>query len=158
MWAIGNAFRAGEQHAWGFTLLELIVVLAIVALMAGMVPLALGRALPGRRVAATAERLVALVDEAQAESEARGRPLRLKLVDRTLIADPSEARSALQPVSWADSTKVTLTDGLGRATPALVVYPDGSTDGAQFQVVDGSHQARVQVSALTGRITRGRVP
>jgi len=49
----------------GFTLLELLVVLAILVMAAALFPLALNRALPARRVTTTADHLIAAVRNAQ---------------------------------------------------------------------------------------------
>jgi len=150
--------RAKVSRRGGYTLLELMVVLAILGLMVGLFPLAIGRALPARRVSATAQSLVAWVSEAQAESVASGTLLHLSLEGHALHAQRSSGAGHLAPMSWSDSTVVTLRAGDGSARKRFDVYPDGSTDGADLGVADGTHHAHVRVSALTGRITTDGLP
>jgi prepilin-type N-terminal cleavage/methylation domain-containing protein len=123
-------------RARGFTLLELLVVVAVVALLTGALGVALNRALPGRRTQLTAERLVGVVRDASAASVASGKPVRIEL---DTLAVPA-------------STQISLTDMNGQALRELVVFPAGSTAGGTFDVVSGVHRASVRVSAITGRV------
>lgn len=120
----------------GFTLLELLVVLAIMLMMSAAFPLVLDRALPGRRVTVATEHLVVAIREAQARSISQGKPVRVPLVTLT--------------GSLSASTHVVFTDWNGRALSALMLYPDGSAIGGRLLVVDGSHRSTVVVSAFTG--------
>lgn len=136
----------------GFTLLELMVVMAILVMVATLLPMALDRALPARRVATAAERVVSMVREVRGASMLSGRPVRLAMLDHVLLAqDAATAAAVGRPMSLPSSTTVSLTDLDGRAATALVVYPDGSAQAVRFDVADGGHQKTVLVSALTGR-------
>lgn len=142
----------------GYTLLELTVVLAILGLMVGLFPLALSRALPARRVAATAQHMVAWISEAQAESVSTGHPLSVSVEEHGLRAQSSAGATRLAPLSWSDSTVATLRSADGVSMKEFGVYPDGSTDGAELGLLDGTHHARVRVSALTGRVRTESMP
>lgn len=144
--------RATFPCRGGYTLLELMVVLAILGLMAGLFPLALNRALPARRVAATAQHVVAWISEVQAESVATGHPLAVSLEEHGLRVQSSTGVVHLAPLAWSDSTLVTLRTLDGTPKRRFGVYPDGSTDGADLNLLDGTHHAHIRVSALTGRV------
>lgn len=142
----------GRQH--GFTLLELMVVMAILVLVAMLFPVALDRALPGRRASTTAERLASTVREAQGSSLLSGRPIVLTVRGHGLVTQ-DEATSAPigRALTFPASTGIALTDLEGRAVPALVVYPDGSAQAVRFDVDDGGHRRAVLVSAVSGRVS-----
>jgi general secretion pathway protein H len=136
----------------GFTLLELMVVMAILVMVATLLPMALDRALPGHRVATTAERVVSMVREARGSSMLSGKPIRLAVQEHDLVAQDATTSATIgRPLNFPSSTTVSLTDLDGRAAAALVVYPDGSAQAVRFNVEDGGRRKAVLVSALTGR-------
>jgi general secretion pathway protein H len=136
----------------GFTLLELLVVLAILVMAATLLPLALNRALPGRRVSTTVDHLVAALHDAQATSAAIGQPVTLSLVDSGLEANASNAPAILRPVRFPTSVHVDLTGGNGQVMTTLTVFPDGSAQGGRYAVAAGARRSLIEVSGLTGRI------
>jgi general secretion pathway protein H len=136
----------------GFTLIELMVVVAILLLAAALLPMALDRALPGHRVATTAQQVVSMVREARGSSMLSGRPIKLTLQEHDLVTqDAATSASIGRPVSFPSSTTISLTDSDGRSAAALLVYPDGSAQPMRFDVEDEGHRKAVLVSALTGK-------
>jgi general secretion pathway protein H len=125
-------------HEAGFTLLELLVVLAIMVIAVTAFPLALDRALPGRRVRTATEHLEAVIRHAEVQSIALDQPQRLSVAELTS--------------QFARTTHLQTTGPGGVPLRALVAYPDGSTNGARFVVSDGSDRRTVVVSEITGRI------
>ena len=144
--------RSGIGSARGFTLIELLVVLAILVTAAALFPLALNRALPGRRVSATVDHLVAALHDAEAESAATGHPVTLRLLDAGPEDHASHSGAILRPIGFPPSVHVELKDGNGQATPFLTVFPDGSAQGGLYAIESGGHRSLVRVSSLTGRI------
>lgn len=122
----------------GFTLLELLVVLVIMLIAVTAFPLALDRALPGRRVRAATEHLEAAIRDAEIQSIALDQPQYLSVSKVTL--------------QFASSTHLQASGPGGGPLRALVTYPDGSTSGASFVVSDGPDRSTVIVSEITGRI------
>src|SRR4051812_9370851 len=70
----------------GFTLVELMVVLTVLALLAASLPVALNRFLPARRVTAAADHLIAVVHRLQSEAATSGVPVRLGVTELALPA------------------------------------------------------------------------
>jgi general secretion pathway protein H len=138
----------------GFTLLELMVVMAILVLIATLLPVALDRASPGRRATTTAERLAATIRDAQGWSIRSGRPATVSVRGKELITQDTVTSAMVgHSLSFPHSTNVSLVDSEGRVTGPLVVYPDGSARYMRFNVQDGGYQRTVLVSAVTGRVT-----
>lgn len=122
----------------GMTLIELLTVLAILAMLAGLFPLAIQRMIPARRLAAATQSLTLQLRELQSQSAASGRPLQLTLenAQRTGIAVTLKADSQSQP------------------SQVVTMYPDGTSSGGAFELRSGSHTASVIVSHLTGQVRR----
>lgn len=141
----------------GFTLLELLVVLAILVLTGVAFPFALNRVLPGRRVVVVAERLTTALREAEAESVVSGMPARIEVdghdVRLTIVGLNDRDIRSRRVASVPFKTRVEVTDSDGRSGLRVLLYPDGSTSGARFRVSEGPHERFVEVGALTGRIT-----
>jgi general secretion pathway protein H len=145
--------HADTRRARGFTLLELLVVLAIMAAIAAAFPLALNRFVAARRADVATMNLFTSVRAAQMKSVASGKPARIEIVangyqaqDR-LVTLNSRTRLVLRAAEQGDEKKT------------LVFYPDGSTSGGVFEIVDGNHRRDIVVSMLTGQVrviaTRG---
>jgi len=123
----------------GFTLLELLVVLAILVLAAAALPLAIDRTLPARRVSVAGERVRSALIDAELRSIASGRPVEL--------ASDTLKRSTPSHV------ELNLTAPDGAPLDRVVVFPDGSSSGAHFMLTEGRHRSSVELSSVTGRVT-----
>ena len=145
------ALQAGRgrvrQPSCGFTLLELLVVMAILVMMAGLIPLALDHTLSARRVEAAARSAAGAIREAQTQSIATGQPVGVKLAleGNGLIA-------GARTTSFVSGLRVTLASPDGQPIANLTLFPDGSTQSAELRVSDATHESRVRVSAITGRV------
>jgi len=135
----------------GFTLLELMVVLAIIASLTAAFPLAMNRFVPARRVDAAARQLLADLRLAQARASSSDRIVALvPLAHGYEVHDPG-GRVPVQSRSWRDSTSLTLSAADGLPVQELRLYSDGSSSGGRFVIRDGGHERSVAVSGLTGR-------
>ena len=140
--------------ARGFTLVEMMVVLAIFALLAASLPVALNRLVPARRTAAAADRLLADVRRMQSESASVGAPARLTLTASGYRLDFGGSRAASE-VSLPASTSVRLrARDEDRPLHELVVYPDGTASPGRFEIADSGRRAAVEIGMLTGSARR----
>ena len=99
----GAAFFLGaaRRKNWGFTLLELLLVISIMALATAGVSLVL-RDPSETQLEREAERLAALLEGARAKSRAAGVPVRWRLIQGGFRFDGLPASSGL-PTQWLDS-------------------------------------------------------
>ena len=135
----------------GFTLIELLVVMAILVMIAGLIPLALDRALPARRVEAAARSAMAAIRDAQTQSIATGQPVGIKLTE-----EGNGLQAGTRTMSFSAGVRLTLRGPEGQLLPGLLMYPDGSTQSAQLRFSDATHESRMMVSGITGHVSLER--
>jgi prepilin-type N-terminal cleavage/methylation domain-containing protein len=139
----------------GFTLLELIVSLFVIALALGLVIPAVGRGTETLRGRSEVAGFSAMLRHARDQAISTRRPHAV-VIDPTarrasIVAAPDEVR---QTRPWPADLEI-------RATPpeALTVRfdPNGVSSGGDFRLVTRTVQYRVTVDALTGRVRAERL-
>ena len=139
--AVRRSGRAsGRTRENGFTLVEILVVLAILALAATLV---VGRGLPGGHLVRQAA-LDAFLRDARSAAIARGRPVAV-----ALEPGPRLVAEGLPAFAFARDDVVRATFG----GPALVFAPDGSSAGGRIAVLPRKGAGfGVVVAPVTGAI------
>ncbi len=145
-----------RRRLLGFTLLELIVVLAIAALAMAVVPPLISAALPGVELKAAARRTMANLRLARETAIRTG-------ADASLVVDVEERRLELQgfrAVSLPKRVEMHLEAASGEMLDenrgAIRFFPDGSSTGGRIVLARGDpgEQSGYQVGVtwLTGRV------
>ena len=140
----------------GFTLLELIVTLVVLALAVGLAVPTIGRSTEAIRVRAEVVGFAAML------RHARERAI-VTRVPQAVVVDPAAhrvTRRAGGPEGEVRETRA-LPERLtveADPPPALTVRfePQGGSSGGDFRLASGSIVYRVTVDALTGRVRSGR--
>jgi prepilin-type N-terminal cleavage/methylation domain-containing protein len=139
-----------EVDSRGFTLLELIVTLFVLALAVGVVVPTVGRSTETLRGRAEVARFSALLRHARDQAVTTRR-------NHTVVIDPTAHRVTI--IAGRDEVRETraLPPDLGvEATPppALTVRfePTGVSSGAEFRLTAGPVRYQVTVDAITGRV------
>ena len=139
-----------EVDATGFTLLELIVALFVIALAVGLVAPVVGRSTDALRGRADVARFSAMLRHARDQAIATRR-------GHAVVIDPAGHRATIVAVpDEVRQTRALSTDLRVDATPpeALSVRfePSGVSSGGDFRLTTGRLRFRVSVDQLTGRV------
>lgn len=141
----------GSDRRRGFTLLELLVALALGALLIAVVPSRLGALMDAVRYRNAVQDTLRTLETARMQAISTGR--------RTALEIDVDGRQLL----LAGQSQLTLSDGItlqarGAASvddgmPRIYFDPDGSASGGLLALIDGTRGNRIAVDWLTGRIT-----
>lgn len=138
----------------GFTLLELLVVLAIAGLLAALVPPAFNQMLEASRYRATVRDVLASLHQARAQALVQGRP-------QQFVFDAAGRRFTHADAPWQaipESVKLSMVAGEGVAADGLLAiefFPVGGATGGTVLLCRNAGSGMVlQVDWLTGQITQ----
>ena len=145
--------RRGALDSRGFTLLELMVVILILALAATVVTPSIGRGTDAIRARAKVAGLSALLRHTREESIS-------SRTSHTVAIDPAAHRVSVLAGDTVVRSRAIPEDWTIDATPpgALTLHfdPQGTTSGAEYRILAGSVAYRITVAALTGRVRSTR--
>jgi general secretion pathway protein H len=133
----------------GFTLIEMIVVLAVIALVLTLAVPNLGRSPGTHALAATAHDVAAALRLARNRAITRNRPTRFLAMAGSFGAGDG---NALQPVPRGIALEVSGGDAGGRADD-IRFFPDGSSTGGRIDVTAGAARYAVLVDWINGNVS-----
>ena len=146
--------QRSEIGARGFTLIELIVTLLVIAVAIGLVAPAIGRSTEAVRVRAEVAGFSATLRHAreQAITTRQQHTVLVNPVERqvTVVAGEDEVR-------WTRALPARLT--IQATTPAALTirfHPQGTSSGSELRLTSGAVTYRVSVDAVTGRVRNQR--
>ncbi|KIQ30111.1 general secretion pathway protein GspH [Variovorax paradoxus] len=143
--AAGNS---GNATARGFTLLELIIVIAIIAIATASVSFAM-RDSSAAKLDREADRLAALLESARAQSRASGVAVRWRPVEGSFVFDGLPADAI--PSGWvAEGITAQAALGNGTLVPALQLGPDPIIAAQQITLYSAGPPARALRIATDG--------
>ncbi len=148
---IAGGPNAGERDA-GFSLLEIMVALAILALAVGLVGVGFARSSAGFRFDAATQDLALSLREANARALRSGREI-------AVVIDVDGRRYQLQqdqPVALPEGAGVRVVSGgqvmNAARQPAIIFYPNGGSSGGAITLTEQDRSATVSVDWLTGAV------
>ena len=144
----------------GYSLMELVVVLAILAVATALVLPAVGRATDEVRARAEVASVAAFLRSAREQAVTRQQALEV-VVDRDahglLLQRP--VRDGQPPAPTRQAFSALLRVEGSALSPGVTFLPHGMSSGARFGVETAGPRAYViTVDALTGRVTTQRAP
>ncbi len=147
--------RRATRNA-GFSLVEMLVVLAILGLAVGIGAPSIGGLFPSHRLNAAAEAVVGEVALLRIEAQRTGRPMSLVFDEETRrFVSARPGAPALAMPEW----RVSVEGGTpGRVEPGEIRFlPDGGSTGARI-TLSGSGGTRILVvSRATGAVRRAEI-
>ncbi|MCC6468630.1 MAG: GspH/FimT family pseudopilin [Alphaproteobacteria bacterium] len=137
----------------GFTLVELLVVLGLLAIVYAMVAPSLGRAIGSGELRVASHELVASLREARSAAIAGGREVRF-IVDGSAGAYGAGQVRRPIPRGFDIAAEVPEARRLTPRIAAIDFFPDGASTGGQvvLAVRGGGARVAVDVDWLTGRV------
>jgi general secretion pathway protein H len=142
----------------GFTLVELLVVLVVLALVAGLAATQLGSRHGGAVLQAAAHELASRCRAARAAAirQAASRTVVIDMVDRVVTTGAGVA-----PLRIADTISVTTetsaAERQGQRVAGIRFFPNGGSTGGKVRLETGRQAYEVRVNWLTGRVVVERV-
>lgn len=140
----------------GFTLLEVLVVLVIIAMATTFAAMALGGGLDGMRLRSSAKEIAAQLRYTRTEAIATGQPQRFTIDPQGhRWQGPDNRHGKIPPslgVDFIGAREVQPRAGEG----GIVFFPDGASTGGRVQLSVKRAAWRVDVSWLTGEVTLAR--
>jgi general secretion pathway protein H len=137
----------------GFTLLELLVVLAIAALMVGLVPPLISGLGGSTELKGGARQLAAGLKWARNEAVMKQREATLTLdIERRRFAMTGNPREFPLPKDARIKLYTAQSELLDESSGSIRFFPDGSSTGGHISLADDRIEYTVNVDWLTGRI------
>jgi general secretion pathway protein H len=147
------------RSARGFTLLEIILVMAIIALASVLAAAAMGGGFRGMQLRANAQKIASNLRFTRAQAIATGQPQRF-VIDPHAHAwhAPKSHHGEIPPklgIAFVGAREVQSQPGEG----AIAFFPDGASTGGRIQLTSGKAMWTVDVAWLTGQVqvTHGAV-
>jgi prepilin-type N-terminal cleavage/methylation domain-containing protein len=146
--------RRAKVDRRGFTLLELLVTLLVLALALGVTMPSIGRGIEAVRARADVARFSAMLRHAREQAITTRRP-------HAVVVDPAAHRLLLlggdDEVRETRALRADLTVEPNPPNAFRVSFqPHGVSSGGSFRLVTGGMRYRVSVDALTGRVRADR--
>lgn len=140
----------------GFTLLELLVVLAIVALMTAIAAPRFAAALPGAELDSGARKLAAGLREARSMAVSTNRAVPFTLRGGANLYTIGRGGESRQLPGKLAITLVTGRREISGANQGSIrFFPDGSSTGGRIELKGAGGKRSIEVDWLTGRIRLG---
>lgn len=151
--------RAGHgacRRAAGFTLMEILVVMVLVAMLFGIVGLSVSRSLSGAEIRNEAREVIAGL------RHTRGQAI-VKRNEQTFNVDAEKRTwqaAGREPKTLPEGLEVDMTTARSELTAenagGIRFYPDGSSTGGNVKLVAGQRVWRINVAWLTGEVSLER--
>jgi len=146
--------RIKSRASAGFTLLELLVVLMLMAMVYAMAVPMISAGMPGTELKGAARQLAAGLRQARSQAVSRKEEstLTLDVEKRNFKVSGDQHRYALPEkldISLFTAQSEMLPDKVG----SIRFYPDGSSTGGRITVTSGVRKYDINIDWLTGQVT-----
>ena len=137
----------------GFTLLEMLVVIVLISIAAGLLGFGLQQGLKTARERQAVGQIVDALRSTRARAIVSGHTATTVFDLRGLSVQAPDR----PPRHWPADLQVTLHTA-EHAGPAVEFYPDGSSTGGNLLLANGSRRWRIDIGWLTGSVQSRALP
>lgn len=145
--------RPAARGARGFTLLEIVVVMAIIAAMSVLAAMTLTGGFERLKMQSTGKQIVANLRYTRAQAIASGTQKSFLIDPRAREWRAADTRKGEIPkaleVQFTGAREVQPSEGVG----AIVFFPDGASTGGRVRLLSEQASTSVDVAWLTGEVT-----
>lgn len=144
----------------GFSLIEVLVVVALFAVATGVLSLTLGGGLKGRQLRAAAQEVASQLNYVRAQALVSGQTQVFTLDTETRRWQAAGKKQGELPKAISVEVITARQEMLTPTAASIRFFPDGSATGGGVTMISGTAQWRVSVDWLTGRVRteRGEAP
>ena len=140
------------QRATGFTLLEMLVVIALIGLATVAVAVSVTSGLASARVRAASSELAGALRATRAQAIVQGEEKVFDVDTRNNSYDGAKQRKVALPKGLQVSITSAKEDRPDNHTGRIRFFPDGSSTGGRITLKAGRREWHVNVSWLTGQV------
>ena len=153
---LARACHGGAVRASGFTLIEIVVVIALIGVVATVAALSFSRSLSGARIEAASRDLVAALRYTRGQAIVKGEQ-KVLVLDLEHNTYQAPAKGSVELPKDMDLRLTTAQQELvDENKGGIRFFPDGSSTGGNIAVVLGQREWTINVGWLTGEITLDR--
>ncbi len=147
-----DRLATGRSAARGFTLLEIILVIGIIALASVLAASAMGGGFKGMQLKAAAKQIASNLRYTRAEAIQTGTPQRFEIDPGKHTWQAPKSHHGDIPaklgITFFGAREVQPATGVG----AIQFFPDGASTGGRIQLTSGTAVWNVDVTWLTGQV------
>jgi general secretion pathway protein H len=145
--------RASVLRSAGVTLIELLIVLSIMAIIAGLVIPLLGNGVSSAELKASAREVAAALRLARSEAMATRHDTRVVLdLEQRKFQLEGDPRIHALPSKLELKLYTAQSDLVSDRVGAIRFFPDGGSNGGRITLASGERKYDVDVDWLTGRV------
>lgn len=150
--------RLPPRRARGFTLIELIAVVVLLAIVLAIASLSLSKSLGSAKVRAASKDLVAALRYTRGQAIVKGTPqvLVMDLEQNSYVAPGKKSVSL--PKDMVLRLTTAETEQTSASSGGIRFFADGSSTGGHVSVLMGEREWRINVAWLTGEIELDEQP
>jgi general secretion pathway protein H len=141
----------------GFTLVEIVAVIALIGIVLAVISLSFGKSLSGAKIQAASRDLVAALRYTRGQAIVKGKQTALDLdMQNNTYQAPGKALVQL-PKDMRMTLLTATSEQTGATSGRIRFFADGASTGGHVSIFAGQREWRVNVNWLTGQVTREEV-
>ncbi len=152
LWGTGCLAASGRTRARGFTLLEMLAVIALIGIAAAAVAMSVSQGLASARVRAASSEMAAALRATRAQAIVRAHEQHFDVDTRANTFTGARGKVVPLPRGMRVTATTAAVDAPDTHTARIRFFPDGSSTGGRITLHSGQREWHVNVGWLTGEV------